>query len=199
MQNAIDALRSSILRVRNLSGLHNALSSWTTKAVDTSDLLRDQIVLGVSALDYYIHEITLLGMVEVFEGQRPPTPGFQKFKVSVSSMLNGYTSNDSSWFVSEIREQHSYKSFQDPEKIAEAIRLFSTVKLWHEVSALFRKPKEEIEAHLKQIVKRRNQIAHEADIRAGYMDERWPINAHDVDHAITFLLETCEHMHTVVG
>lgn len=194
MNRAIEALRSSMNRVQHLGGLHEALSSLTTCAVDASDILRAQIVLGVSALDYYIHEITAIGMVEVFQGKRPHTPSFIKYRVSMQSMFSG----SSSWFESDVRDRNSYLSFQQPEKIAEAIRFFSQVKLWQEVSALLATPEQDVKNRLKLIVERRNKIAHEADIDPSYPNARWPITQSDVDTSLSFLSKVCENIHTVV-
>lgn len=198
MKRAIEALRTSMSRVRHLGGLHDALLSLTTRAVDTSDLLRAQVVLGVSALDYYVHEITVLGMVAVFEGKCPPTPAFLKYRVSMDSMFTGGASGSSSWFESDVRERHSYMSFQQPDKIADAIRLFSEVKLWQEVSAQLATSEQDVKTRLKLIVDRRNKIAHEADIDPSYPDARWPITQRDVDISLTFLSQTCESIHAVV-
>jgi len=57
MQSALSQFRFSIARVRDLIALHNSLKSQTTPALDLSDLLRSALVLAVSALDFYIHEI----------------------------------------------------------------------------------------------------------------------------------------------
>lgn len=51
MLKAIETFRLNIQRVRHLGGVHRALLALTTTALDTSDILRAQIVLGVSALD----------------------------------------------------------------------------------------------------------------------------------------------------
>lgn len=199
MKRAIEALRTSMSRVRHLGGLHDALLSLTTRAVDTSDLLRAQIVLGVSALDYYVHEITVIGMVAVFEGKRPPTPAFLKYRVSMDSIFTGGTSGRSRWFESDVRERHSYLSFQQPDKIADAIRFFSEVKLWQEVSTQLAISEQDVKTRLKLIVDRRNKIAHEADIDPSYPDARWPITQRDVDLSLTFLSQTCESIHAVVA
>lgn len=199
MKKAIEALRDSMSRVRHLGGIHDALLSLTTRAVDASDLLRAQIVLGVSALDYYIHEITVLGMVAVFEGTRPPTPAFLKYRISMDSMLVGGSSGNRSWFESDVRQRHSYLSFQQPDKIADAIRLFSEIKLWQEVSVQLATHEQDVKTRLKLIVDRRNKIAHEADIDPSYPDARWPITQGDVDSSLTFLSQTCESIHVVVA
>ena len=184
-------------RARHLGGLHEALSSLTTSAVDASDLLRAQIVLGVSALDYYVHEITVLGMVAVFEGQRPPTPTFLKYRVAMDSVLSG-TSTACSWFESDIRERHSYLSFQQPDKIADAIRLFSDVKLWQHVALQLAMSEQDAKVRLKLIVDRRNKIAHEADIDPSFPNMRWPISETDVDKSLAYIAQIGESIYVAV-
>jgi hypothetical protein len=197
MNKAIEEFRTSMDRVRHLGGLYEAMSSLTTSAVDASDLLRAQLVLGVGALDYYIHEATVLGMVAVFEGRRPPTPAFRKYRVTIDSVLSG-TSSACGWFESDIRERHSYLSFQQPDKIADAIRLFSDVKLWQNVALQLAIPEQDVKARLKLIVDRRNKIAHEADIAPGFPNMRWPISKLDVDQSLAYIVQICESIYVAV-
>ena len=135
MHNAIQHFRANTDRVRALGGLYQAFCLLTTSAVDATDLLRAQIVMAVSALDNYIHEITRIGMLEVFDGSRPHTNAFLRFQVTIDAAMVGLSSGGgSSWFEAEIREKHSYLSFQHPDKIADAIRLFSSCELWSSVA-----------------------------------------------------------------
>jgi hypothetical protein len=71
MQSALDQFRISISRVRDLIALHNSVKAQATGALDVSDMLRAALVLAVSALDYYVHEVVTLGMLEIHRGQRP--------------------------------------------------------------------------------------------------------------------------------
>jgi hypothetical protein len=183
-------------RARHLGGLHEALLSLTTNAVDASDLLRAQLVLGVSALDYYIHEITVLGMIAVFEGVRPPTPAFLKYRVAMESVL--LSTSASGWFESDIRERHSYLSFQQPDRIADAVRLFSDVKLWQQVALQLSIPEQDVKARIKLIVDRRNKIAHEADVDPSFPNMRWPISKADVDQSLTYISQVCESIYVAV-
>jgi hypothetical protein len=184
--------------VEHLGGLYKALSGLTTAAVDASDLLRAQVVLAVSAFDYYIHEVTVLGMVAVFEGRRPPTQAFQKYRVSVGAVSLGMSTHSSSWFEAEIRERHSFQSFQQPDKVADAIRLFSDVKLWQEVASKMASTEKAVKDQLKLIVDRRNKIAHEADLDPSYPDTRWPIKAADVEQSLQFMRTLCESIHASI-
>lgn len=185
-------------RVEHLGGLFIALSGLTTIAVDASDLLRAQIVLAVSALDYYVHEVTVLGMVAVFERRRPPTKAFLKYPVSVGSLSSGASGVSSNWFEAEIRERHSHLSFQQPDKVADAIRLFSDIKLWRELSMKMAISEQSAKDRLKLIVDRRNKIAHEADLDPSYPGTRWPIHVNDVEHSVRFLRQLCESIHASI-
>lgn len=198
MQKAIDAFRASMSRVEHLGGLHKALAGLTTSAVDASDLLRAQIVLGVSALDYYVHEVTTIGMVEVFEGKRPATPAFLKYRVSISGVLGKAAPPHVSWFESEVRDRHSFLSFQQPEKVADAIRLFSDVTLWKQVAVNLALSEQAVKDQLKLIVDRRNKIAHESDLDPSYPNTRWPIHTADVEKSLQFLRQTCEAIQTCI-
>lgn len=188
-----------MLRVRSLGGLHKALLSLTTSAIDASDLLRAQIVLGVSALDYYVHELTLLGMLEVYDGARSPTSAFLKFRVSMDCVWgSGAGIGTSAWFENEVRERHGYLAFQQPDRIADAVRHFSDVKLWQEVSSKLFMSDADVKEQLRLIVGRRNKIAHEADTDPSYPGARWPISEPDVDNALGFIERVCEAVHLTV-
>ena len=198
MQKALDAFRDSINRVHHLGGLHKAILSLTTPAIDTSDLLRAQIVLAVSALDFYVHEITVLGMLEVLGGARPATSAFEKYRVSVGAMIAGVPTGTHDWFEADVRERHSFLSFQQPDKISDAIRLFSDVKLWPNVATALGQDDVTVKARLRLIVDRRNKIAHEADLDPSFPDTRWPITEADVTGSCLFLSQTLEAIHSVV-
>lgn len=184
-------------RAEHLGGVQAALVALTTKALDTSDILRAQIVLGVSAFDFYLHEITVLGMLEVWLGKRQPTDAYSKFKVSMAA-LSGSNGASSVWFEAEIRERHSFLSFQQPDKVADAIRLFSTVQLWREVALRMRRSEADVKNDLRLIVDRRNKIAHEADLNPSFPDLCWPISESDVVGALTFLKAATRTIHSVV-
>ncbi|OIP62110.1 MAG: hypothetical protein COT35_06640 [Nitrospirae bacterium CG08_land_8_20_14_0_20_52_24] len=199
MHKAIQQFRSNIERVRSLGGLYMSLTRLTTPIVDASDILRSQIVLTVSALDHYVHEITRLGMLEVFNGLRPATSSFRRFQVTIDSAMIGLgIPGDSSWFEQEIREKHSFLAFQHPDRIADAIRLFSSCELWPSVASKFGLSVHDVKIHLRLIVERRNIIAHEADLDPSYPGTYWPISHSDVENAATFIEKLCEHIHAWV-
>ena len=201
MQSAIDLFRISIARVRDLIAVHNSLKAQASSVLDISDMLRAALVLAVSALDYYIHEVVRIGMLEIHRGQRPEPPAFSGFQISLGNARAGINAgqNIDSWLEDEIRQRHSYKSFQQPNAIADAVRLICDKKLWEEVSINMGSPAKDIKQQLSLIVDRRNKIAHEADIDPTLsLGNRWPIDELLVNEAVNFLEQVVESIHNIL-
>ncbi|MBD2625693.1 HEPN domain-containing protein [Trichormus variabilis] len=207
MKSAIEQFRTNISRVRDLVAIYSILENQTAGRLVFSDILRAAFLLNVSALDYYIHEVVRMGMLEIYCLQRPPTKAFSSFKISLSSthnILNGLNI-DSSWLDNEIRVQHSYKSFQQSEKISDAIKLISDKKLWEEVSKEMEINAKSIKQNVKiikdridSIVERRNKIAHEADIDPSFPGKRKDISEVFVIEAVDFIEQVVEIIHKVL-
>jgi len=198
MQTAIDQFRDNIARVKYLQAIHSSFSAITTNVLDLSDLLRLQIVMSVSALDQYIHEIVRIGMIEVFEGRRPQPSGFLKFSVSMDRVLQSIIIGDSSWLDNEIRTRHGYLAFQQPDKIADAVRYISSIELWNEVGNLLGLPSADVKSQLRLIVDRRNKIAHEADLDPSFPNIHWPITPVLAQDTVHFIEMLCEAIHSSV-
>jgi len=199
MQSAIDQFRQNIARVRNLGAIHKALNAQTTGAIDLSDILRAALVMAVSALDHYVHEIARIGMLEVYHGNRPETLAFLRFDISLESARLGIAASTSDdWLDNEIRTRHSWRSFQRADKIADAIRLVSDVKLWEEVANHLGKTSQDVKKQLKLIVDRRDKIAHEADMDPSFPGSRWSIDETLVDDAVNFIEQIAETMYNIL-
>lgn len=91
------------------------------------------------------------------------------------------------WLGEAIRERHSWQSFQDPDKLADAIRLVSDVKLWTLFGTELGLQPADIKTRLKLIVDRRNKIAHESDLDPTNPGFHWQIDAQMVCDTISFI------------
>lgn len=221
MLSAIRQFRANMDRVRALGGLYEALGQSTTPIVDVTDLLRAQIVMVVSALDHYIHSITRIGMLEVYDGKRPPTNAFSRFQVTIDVAMTGIAGSSgnawfemairenapdapevddkpNAWLETAIRESHGHLAFQHPDKIADAVRLFSSSELWPSVASHLGLTVPDVKNRLRLIVDRRNKIAHEADLDPDYPGSRWPISPSESTDAVDFIQDVCEAIHVVV-
>jgi hypothetical protein len=135
MQSALDQFHISIGRVRDLIALHNSVKAQATGALDVSDMLRAALVLAVSALDYYVHEVVTLGMVEIHRGQRSePAPSanstqsaFSRFQVSLGgARQDRLTAIDiASWLETEIQQTHGYAFLQQSYMVSALIPAIS--------------------------------------------------------------------------
>jgi len=136
MQSALDQFRISITRVRDLIALHNSVKAQATGAPDVSDMLRAALVLAVSALDYYVHEVVTLGMLEIHRGQRSePTPSanttqsaFSRFNVSLGGARQERLAaiDIASWLETEIEQTHGYAFLQQSYTVAALIPAISS-------------------------------------------------------------------------
>jgi hypothetical protein len=200
MQVAIEQFRLNAGHVRHIQSLHAAFGALTTSAIDLSDILRTQLVMIVSAMDHYVHEVARIGMLEIIDGRRPSTPSFQRFSISLGTALQIPTALDHSWLDSEIRMRHGHLTFQQPDKIADAIRLISSIELWTEIAQRMAISPQQAKSRLQLIVERRNKIAHEADVDPTYPGSgaRWPITPTMVADSTTFIESLCENIHELV-
>lgn len=136
MQSALDQFRISIGRVRDLIALHNSVKAQATGALDVSDMLRAALVLAVSALDYYVHEVVTLGMLEIHRGQRSePIPSanttqsaFSRFQVSLGgARQDRLTAIDiASWLEADIQQAQGYEFLQKSQTISALIPTISS-------------------------------------------------------------------------
>jgi len=188
MHSALIQFQENLKRAKELGSLASAVEAVTTSVIDVSDMWRSQIVLVVSALDHFVHDITRLGMIEIAKGSRQKTDAYLRFQMpftAVESALNGVPHEN--WVGETVREKLSWQSFQDPDKLAEAVRLISVVKLWEAVGIELNMPAADVKTRLKLIVERRNKIAHEADLDPANPGFRWPINAGMATDTINFI------------
>ena len=134
-------------------------------------------------------------MLEIHQGNRSEPPAFSRFQISLGSARQDLNI----WLEDEIRQRHSYKSFQQPDNIADAIRLISDKSLWQEVGNEMGQPAKDIKQQLSIIVDRRNKIAHEADIDPTLgLGNRWRIDEILVNDAVDFIEQVVESIHAII-
>lgn len=196
MQSAYELFRKNTVSARQMVGLFVSFRTTTTAALDTSDLLRNALVGAVSALDHLVHEVVRMGVLEIASGARPKAKGTAKFSVSLVNVIP--RPSDFAWLDAEIRQKHGWLSFQDPDKIADAVRLISDCELWNVIASALGAQTPDIKNRLKLIVDRRNKIAHEADADPSAYGQKWPIDERMAGEAITFLEAVGEALYNAV-
>jgi len=191
------AVFHSIIDQTNISkGLYDYLVNQGIP-IDTSDLLRWQWVIAVSALDKYIHDIVRIGMVQEFIGIRPKTSKFDGFKIGLTRYSSmACSSAPEIEFENEIIQQHSHLAFQQPKNVADALSyIWSETNKWNVISQHMSTPisPDNLKTKLNNIVVRRNQIVHEGDCFSSILPlQQQPISKSDVDEVIAFIIELVE-------
>ena len=198
----LDSFKENISRIRHLLALHDTLSSTLTNVVDLSDMLRSQVVMIVSSLDHYVHEIVFEGMVDIVNGRRPATEAFDRFQIDLRSSLSITRSINAIQDLEQcIRARLSYQSFQKSKRISDGISLFSKSKIWKPISKALNDKSENVTRRLDLLVDRRNKIAHEADIDPTYFvlpRGRWKIDSKLISDATDFVENLVFSMHSVI-
>lgn len=187
---------SNIQRARDLGTLHTAIDSLTTNALDTSDLLRSQIVMAVSSMDHYIHQLVKLGIVQIFTGQRPSTQSYSKLRINIRNFADGVPAG-TEWLEEEVDGIHGHLAFQQPDKIADAVRLIFDQPLWPAVADHLGVCVGDVKLQLKLVVDRRNKIAHESDIDPTYPGQRWPISRATANDAVNVIDTVTNSIHAL--
>lgn len=186
MNQAFSQFSTNIEEVRKTHLISTSLNVSTSSIVDTSSILRSCIVLSVSAIDHLIHELTIIGMCEIFNGIRPVTSKYNSHNVSLG-FINAIISRPPLiTFESEIRRSLGWQTFQRPDKIKEAVALFNPLQLWQQIALVMGDTEINIKTQLNLIIDRRNMIAHEADIEPIFKTKR-PISDTDVSTTINFV------------
>lgn len=133
------------------------------------ELLRWIWVQSVSALDKLVHDLVLAGMIECYRGVRTPvTKKMQDFSFPYKDISELHTLQEPdriSTLARAIVARNSIFSFQDPVKISDALALISDKSSKWDLIAdkIGRLRSEDVQKKLRNIVVRRNQIAHQGD------------------------------------
>lgn len=183
-----------------LSAMYAYLSSTTTKALHSEEILRAEWVGRVAALDLFVHELVAQRIVEVFEGRRAATDSYKKFMLpneTVGRIRAAPNPDDArAAFDLEVRRQLGLITYQGHESIADGIRMVSSVELWNGVAAYLGTPPADVNkrakalrGQLSMIVERRNKIAHEGDMQPAAPRLPWPISQADLQTVSGFILQ----------
>lgn len=163
----IEQFKQNIKEIQKIHDIYKFNKQQLVQGVDIDGLLRMEIVMSVSALDQYIHQIVVDKAIDILRNDRQLPTNFSKLLVgcdSIASVLQSVQISDALAFVeNDIRGKLSWKSFQQPDKINEALRYISNYSIWNEVAILMSRNVTDVKSQLSLIVKRRDSIAHEAD------------------------------------
>lgn len=183
--HASEQFRSAIERCSAMAHTARWLANAVHNGFAAADCNRAVVVLVVSALDTYVHDLCVEAGTLMAAGKRARTAAFSNLRVRIVAAERGLS--DPTWLAAEIREAQGRETFQRPDAIAQALKIVDERPgIWLRVAARLGREAGEVRDHLNAIVSRRNMIAHEAD-----MDPTWgrprPLDASEAEVALDFI------------
>ncbi|MCI9218718.1 MAG: hypothetical protein HFH94_03105 [Lachnospiraceae bacterium] len=94
------------------------------------DILRSQVVFLDSAFDFFMHEATKYGMVQIFQGIWEKTEKYNNFTVrlgDISDVLRN--SEQENWFLNIVNDTYAEDTFMSSEAVIGQLNLIG-IK-WH--------------------------------------------------------------------
>lgn len=165
------------------------------------ELLRAQIVMAVSALDTYVHEIVKTGLIQIYTGTRASSPSSDVYSfsfVDLRAIISATTpADEQSLLDGAIKRINSKDSYQSPRSIEYAMALLGVTNLWTRIAPSFGLSAADVKSKLSNIVRKRNQIAHESDINPATMT-RYPILKADADDVLDFIDKLVTAIHSLL-
>ena len=137
-----------------------------TLPFEPDELLRAEYVMIVSAFDCYIHDYVREKMIDVFKKHSVMASSTRGYKISLGTMVDIMNESNPVTQVQllekEIKNIESKNTYQSSRNVEKALTLIGFRKIWSTIYGA-----EDAMANKDQldlIVRRRNQIAHEADM-----------------------------------
>ena len=201
MYSALKLFKANIEEAKNLTSLYEYLENSIRSPLSFDDLLRSQIVYSVSAFDKLIHDVILIGMMEIFTYKRQPTPKYLAEPISTSvynDLISATVPPKEHIFEKAIIEKLKTISYQDPKKVAEGLSyIWDEKQKWQKIAIGMATDDKTVRTTLKLIVDRRNTIVHEADINPS-TNQKYSIDKNECQSITEFLCKCGEKIVSLV-
>ena len=130
---------------------------------------RSQVVFLESALDFYIHEVSKYGMLNIFSGDWEKTEKYNNYQVPMKYVEEGFKNPESkAWLLKYLNERFGTEVYLSADAMKNQLNLLG---LYFEpvMERAFPKSSSSDTSHregkkvVKELFERRNQIAHQTD------------------------------------
>jgi len=159
-----------------------------------SELLRAAVVASIAALDRYLHDIVLHHSIALLNRKEEDIPKeLRKMTIPVLatkrallSLKANKNARPGHILKQAIQEHlHNEYTFQNPDSVQKAAQILGIEDFWSKVATAFNPPgnKKDIVTKLRNIVIRRNQIVHEADLYRKTKAKKLILRAVDIAYA----------------
>lgn len=201
MLNARGVFHKNIQQANELGALYDYLSTTVAIPEQFDDLLRSQVVNAVSAFDKLMHDLIRIGMVGIFESQRPSTGKYLNEVVAIQhlpGLAAGAVPPPPVRFEEIVREKLSKLSFQDPLKIADGLSyIWNENQKWQQIAGGLGMSDDDVRRKQKLIATRRNAMVHEADLDP-VTNQKQAITRAEATEICDFLLALGDRIYNLV-
>ncbi|GAB2589970.1 hypothetical protein GCM10027168_23730 [Streptomyces capparidis] len=175
-----------------------ALEVLSPKGIDTGDFYRAAWVQSIAALEHWVQEEVLRRVAEEAAKDDPDMPRkLRDYPLPLYCLerVQRGESTTSEVVAERVRQDIARQTLQNPDAIAKVMALVTDVKVWREAAkwvnrwSQYRTSYDEKRLRGKYILllRRRNQIAHDADLIDGDLKQRRPIGEADVTDALNWI------------
>jgi|GEM_PF-1765696 len=166
---AFDNFQQTIERAKKLIEIHKNLSPHGKPKAEHADILRSAVVISVSAMDGYFHEKipeNVARLVRAKKGRQLPGKLVQTIKEQAThdkliEIL--FEERPTAHITSMIRKSMKDRTYQDPSKIDEIIKILGLDDVWFKLSQKLKTSKDKSKSLVQGYVNRRHQIVHRGD------------------------------------
>lgn len=203
MRSSIDIFRSNIQSVKELHALHKHFSNMLT-AMDLSEMLRSEYVLVISAMDRFLHDIVKerLLKIDIRDVVNLNISAQKEYPISLFTVKSLLENPDEltrdQLLETDLKKSLEKISFQSSKSIESAMNLIGCKKPWTKIGRQLTLPPEDVKKRLDIIIRRRNIIAHQADISNDVTLEKNNIERQDVDEELFFIEKIVETINIIV-
>lgn len=166
----LDILNNFTENIKRIKEKFNIVDELADRDMEEAykDILRSQIVLLMSSVDFYIHEVVKYGILKIFKKEKKKTKEYKLVIVSIECVEKALENPESvDWLEENIVLQNKFKSFMAINKIRNALKIISDKKILDnsikKVAKDIKKSEDEVKDILNRMYKRRNCIAHQTD------------------------------------
>lgn len=133
------------------------------------DIMRSQVVFLVGALDFFMHEITKLGLNKIFNNEWEQTKKYSHISIPMGVLNDALIDGeDSDWFLEFVNEQFSIVTIVSYDSVKDQMNLLGlniqsiADEVFYDINSR-EKTLDRLKNRLNGLFNRRNMIAHQLD------------------------------------
>jgi hypothetical protein len=183
--------------------LYDALTGLRPRDAANDDALRSAYFQTVSSFDFFVHELAAIEAKHRFQNC------IRTRNIALPMEIMTIEGDEARTDAAEahIRQANSFKALVDPNKLAELLACYCE-NPWEKIvermnqgrSRADQRTADQIKGHLREIWRRRNRIAHEADVNPTLSGiSLWPIDKADTELTISLILSVGEQLPDVIA